>query len=175
VSHSGGLSGLSGMNTTPANAAGTAARRDKVVYWITTGIIVTLMLSSALNFAFNPGQRAAFHHLGLPDWFRIELTTAKLLGVLALVVPGTPRLARQFAYFGFGLTIVSADVAHLSSGDPWWFVLPHAFFLATLVVSFVLWRKLDDAAHAGAPARRSDARAGSPSTHSLDARQRAGA
>ena len=137
------------MNATITATASTSVKRDKVIYWITTGIIVALMLSSALNFAFNESQRAAFQHLGLPDWFRVELTTAKLLGVLALVVPVTPALLREFAYFGFGLTIVSADIAHLSSGDPKWFVAPHAFFLGTLVVSYRLFHKLEDARRGG--------------------------
>ncbi|UJR81000.1 DoxX family protein [Sandaracinus amylolyticus] len=110
--------------------------RPRIVYWVSTGIIATLMLVSALTFALDPSQRDAFAHLGLPDWFRIELTVAKLLGVVALVLPSTPSVIRQFAYFGFGLTIVSADIAHLSSGDPAWLVIPHAFFLAMLVVSY---------------------------------------
>src|SRR4029078_6649681 len=108
-----------------------------------------LMLSSALNFAFNESQKGAFQHLGLPDWFRLELTIAKLLAVLAVVAPATRVRAREFAYFGFGLTIVSADIAHLSSGDSAWFVLPHAFFLVTLVVSYRLFHQLRAAGAAG--------------------------
>ena len=130
------------MNVTAAATAGTTVKRDKVIYWVSTGVIAALMLASALNFAFNESQKSAFQHLGLPDWFRIELTAAKLLGVLALVAPATPARLREFAYFGFGLTIVSADIAHLSSGDPVWFVLPHAFFLGTLVVSYRFFHRL---------------------------------
>lgn len=141
------------MNVTVAATAGATVRRDKVIYWVTTGILAALMLASAINFAFNDSQKAAFEHLGLPGWFRVELTAAKLLGVPALVLPVTPALLREFAYFGFGLTIVSADIAHLSSGDPVWFVLPHAFFFATLVVSYVLFHKLHDAPRRSAPAR----------------------
>jgi len=32
------------------------------------------------------------HRLGFPDYFRVELALAKLLGVLALLVPVGPRL-----------------------------------------------------------------------------------
>jgi hypothetical protein len=131
------------MNAIVAGTAATTVKRDKAIYWISTGIIAVLMFSSALNFAFNESQKDAFQHLGLANWFRIELTAAKLLGVLALVVPMTPALMREFAYFGFGLTIVSADIAHLSSGDSAWFVLPHAFVFVTLVVSYVFFHKLD--------------------------------
>jgi putative oxidoreductase len=128
-------------------------KRDKAIYWGSTGIIAALMLASALNFAFNDSQKGAFQHLGLPNWFRLELTAAKLLGVLALVSPATPALPREFAYFGFGLTIVSADIAHLSSGDSAWFVLPHAFFFVTLVVSYLFFHKLHDAHWSSAMAR----------------------
>lgn len=131
------------MNVTATGTAGTTVKRDRVVYRVSTGIIAALMLSSALGFAFH--ENGAFAHLGLPGWFRFELTAAKLLGVLALVLPATPALVREFAYFGFGLTIVSADIAHLSSGDSAWFVLPHAFFFVTLVVSYRLFHKLHDA------------------------------
>ncbi|MFT3769769.1 MAG: DoxX family protein [Minicystis sp.] len=132
------------MNVTTLGTAAPAVKRDKVIYGITTGIIAALMLASALNFAFNESQKDAFQHLGLPGWFRIELTAAKLLGVAALVLPVTPRLLREFAYFGFGLTLVSADIAHLSCGDSPWFVLPHAFFFLTLVVSYRLSHRLHD-------------------------------
>jgi hypothetical protein len=138
------------MDATALRTDGPTVKRDRLVYGISTGIIALLMASSALNFAFNESQKAAFQHLGLPGWFRIELTIAKLAGVVALVLPASPPLARQFAYFGFGLTIVSADVAHLSSGDPVWFIPAHAFFLATLVVSYRSFHRLHGAARAGA-------------------------
>ena len=120
------------------NASTTATKRITYVYWATTGLIAALMLWSAYNFAFNPEQKNAFVHLGLPGWFRWELTVAKALGALALLIPAVPARVKEFAYFGFGLTIVSADIAHLSSGDSAWFVLPHATFLGILVVSYLL-------------------------------------
>src|SRR4051812_22711767 len=80
-----GLPGLWSMNITVPAEAGTPVRRDRILYWISTGIIAAVMLAGALNFAFNESQKDAFRHLGLPGWFRLELTAAKLLGVLALV------------------------------------------------------------------------------------------
>jgi hypothetical protein len=52
-----------------------------------------------------------------------------------------PDTVKDFAYFGFGLTIVSADIAHLSSGDSAWFIVPHATFFGILVVSYLLHHK----------------------------------
>ena len=65
-------------------------KKDKVIYWTTTGIVVGIMLWSALNFAFNPATKGAFAHLGLPNWFGLELTVAKILGAFALLIPMVP-------------------------------------------------------------------------------------
>lgn len=117
-------------------------KKDKIIYWISTGIIVAVMLWSAINFAFNPEMKEAFVHLGLPNWFRLELTTAKLLGVLALVVPGIPHKVREFAYFGFAIVLLSTPVAHLSSGDSVLLEVFHTFFFITLVVSYLYYYKV---------------------------------
>ncbi|SHH96951.1 DoxX-like family protein [Chryseolinea serpens] len=117
-------------------------KKDKIMYWSSTGIIVAVMLWSAINFAFNPEMKEAFVHLGLPNWFRLELTTAKLLGVLALVVPGVPHKIREFAYFGFAIVLLSTPVAHLSSGDSVLLEVFHTFFFVTLVVSYLYYYKV---------------------------------
>jgi hypothetical protein len=31
--------------------------------------------------------------------------------------PSVPRKVKEFAYFGFAVTLISASVAHFSSGD----------------------------------------------------------
>ena len=72
---------------------------------------------SAFNFSLNEEMKSAFQHLGLPNWFRIELTVAKILGTLALLIHALPNRIKEFAYFGFALTLISAVIAHSSSGD----------------------------------------------------------
>ena len=94
-------------------------------------------------------MKNAFAHLGLPNWFRIELTIAKALGVLALVIPTVPPRIKEFAYFGFAITLISAAVAHLSSGDSVLLEVGHLTFFVSLVVSYLYYHKLHKA-HAGA-------------------------
>ena len=120
-------------------------KKYKTIYWIATGIVAGIMLWSALNFALNPEMKDAFAHLGLPDWFRIELTIAKLLGVAALTLPMIPATVKEFAYFGFAIVLVSAAVAHLSSGDSVLLEIGHSSFLASLIVSYLYYHKLKDA------------------------------
>jgi hypothetical protein len=109
------------------------------------------MAFSVFNFAFNDhfpfpdGREGAFQHLGLPGYFKVELTIAKALGVIALVFPGVPRKIKEFSYFGFGITLVSACIAHSSVGDgrlsPIYIVDP-LLFLAILGVSYVYFLRL---------------------------------
>src|SRR5256885_9181814 len=97
--------------------------REEVIYRTTTGIVSAVMIFSIINFIFNDhfpfpnGPEGAFAHLGSPRYFKIELTTAKILGVLALLLPSVPVKIKEFAYFGFGITLVSASIAHFASGD----------------------------------------------------------
>src|SRR4029434_4911000 len=50
---------------------------------------------------------------GFPDYFRVELAWAKLLGVVLLLAPVPARL-KEWAYAGFAITLGSALIAHLS-------------------------------------------------------------
>jgi hypothetical protein len=114
--------------------------KTKLIYQISTAIICSVMVYSVVNFnlkiPFAPPE-GSFAHLGLPDYFRIELSIAKSLGILALLLPRIPYKLREFAYFGFGITLISASFAHFSSGDGPLFVVDPLIFLGILSVSYV--------------------------------------
>ena len=121
-----------------------AMKKTQAIYWTTTAIVCAVMVFSAINFNLaNPvgPMKGAFAHLGFPDYFRIKLTIAKALGVFALLTPGIPTKAREFAYAGFAITLISASVAHFSSGDPFPFVIDPLLFLAALITSYVYLQK----------------------------------
>ncbi|TMB07585.1 MAG: DoxX family protein [Deltaproteobacteria bacterium] len=110
------------------------------------------MVFSIINFIFNDhfpfpnGKEGACAHLGLPRYFKIELTVAKILGVLALSIPNVPRKIKEFAYFGFAITLVSASIAHFSRGDARLsvlFVIDPLIFLVILIVSYSYFQKTD--------------------------------
>jgi hypothetical protein len=117
-------------------------KKDKIIYWVATGILTGVMLWSAYNFTFNPEMKGAFAHFGLPNWFRIELTVAKVLGALALLLPFVPEKIKDFAYVGFAITLISAAVAHLSSGDSVLIEIGHLTFFVSLVFSYLYYHKL---------------------------------
>jgi len=111
-------------------------KKDKIIYWAATGIVAAVMFWNAINFSFNQEMKGAFAHFGLPGWFRVELSVAKILGVLALLLPMIPNRIKEFAYFGFALTIISAPIAHISSGDGVLRGLEPLIFLGLLMVSY---------------------------------------
>jgi hypothetical protein len=116
-------------------------KRDKIIYWTSTGIISGIMLLSAYYFCFNEGAKGAFAHLGLPNYFRVELTVAKILGATALLIPAVPERIKEFAYFGMAITIASAVIAHAASGDGIAHVIDPVIVFGVLIVSYVYYHK----------------------------------
>ena len=126
------------------------SQRDRIIYRTATGLVLAVMVFSIINFVFNDhfpfpnGPEGAFAHLGLPSYFKVELTIAKILGVLALVIPNVPVKIKEFAYFGFGLTLLSASIAHFARGDARLsvlFVIDPLVFLGLLIVSYFYFEK----------------------------------
>ena len=119
----------------------------RIVYWIVTALFCLQMSFTAYAQLRLPQVAQAFTHLGFPDYFRVELSLAKLLGVLLLLAPVPARL-KEWAYAGFAIDLVSALIAHLSVGDG-----PEAWGWAAATgmlwgLSYILWRRLQ-----AAPAR----------------------
>ena len=118
------------------------AKGIAVGYWIATALFCLQMTFTAYAQLRLPQVAAAFVHLGFPDYFRVELSCAKLLGVALLLAPVPARL-KEWAYAGFAFDLGSALVAHLSVGDG-----PEAWgwAAATLVLwglSYSCWRRLE--------------------------------
>lgn len=113
----------------------------KITYWITTGLIVLGMLANVYNYFFNPALTVAFAHLGFPDWFRVELGIAKLLGAIALAIPAIPTRIKEWAYFGFSISFSSAILAHYNAGDPVFNLIAPFVILLLLVASYVSFHK----------------------------------
>ena len=93
-------------------------RRSTVVtaYWIVTALFCLQIGFTAYAQLSLPQVAAMFTHLGFPDYFRVELSWAKFLGVIVLLAPVAARL-KEWAYAGFAITLASALIAHFAVGD----------------------------------------------------------
>ncbi len=85
----------------------------------------------------------AFAHLGFPDFFRIELAIAKMIGALLLLIP-TKGWIKEWVYAGFSFTFVSASLAHFMAGDPGAAWGAPLVFLAVLMLSYIMFKRLHD-------------------------------
>src|SRR5262249_20959623 len=85
-------------------------------FWIVTALFCLQMGFTAYAPLRLPQLAEMFTHLGFRDSFRVELSWAKLLGVILLLAPVPGRL-KEWAYAGFAITLASALIAHFSTGD----------------------------------------------------------
>src|SRR5438046_1754131 len=118
----------------------TIPKARTIIYWIVTGLFCLQMSFTAYAQLCLPQVAEAFTHLGFPAYFRVELSWAKLVGVVLLLAPVPARL-KECAYAGFAIDLASALFAHLSGGDG-----PEAWGWAAATgvlwgLSYVFWRR----------------------------------
>ncbi len=128
------------MESTLSRPALAAAKTETVVYWMVTALFCLQMTFTAYAQLRLPQVAQMFTHLGFPDYFRVELSWAKLLGVALLLAPAPDRL-KEWVYAGFAINLASAVVAHLAVGDG-----PEAWGWAAgtgvlWALSYFLWRR----------------------------------
>jgi uncharacterized membrane protein YphA (DoxX/SURF4 family) len=108
----------------------------KVVFWVSTGLVAALSVFAGFSYlSGSPQVVQGFTHVGYPQQLRIILGIAKLLGAVALVVPGFPKL-KEWAYAGFTFAWISAFVAHYLAKDGLEAYMP-LVMLILLFISYV--------------------------------------
>jgi hypothetical protein len=128
---------LSTMNVTMPRSKGIV-----IGFWTVTAIFCLQIGFTAYAQLRLPQVAEAFSHLGFPAYFRIELTWAKLLGVVLLLAPVPARL-KEWAYAGFAITLASALIAHFAVGDgpeAWGFAAGTGVLWG---LSYFFWRRLE--------------------------------
>jgi hypothetical protein len=142
------------MESTLSQSALVAEKSPKktrtIVYFVVTALFCLQIGFTAYAQLRLPQVAAAFAHLGFPDYFRVELSWAKLVGVVLLLAPVPSRL-KEWAYAGFAFDLASAVIAHLAVGDG-----PEAWGWAAATgvlwgLSYFFWRRLEAAGYARTP------------------------
>ena len=88
-----------------------------VAYWFSTGLLcLDFLAGGAFQIARSPQAVEGFAHLGYPAYFVAFLGVWKILGALALLVPGFPRL-KEWAYAGIFFDVSAAVVSVIAVGD----------------------------------------------------------
>jgi uncharacterized membrane protein YphA (DoxX/SURF4 family) len=109
-----------------------------VTYWVTTILgPASFVIGGVLNLAQTEEVTAALGHLGYPAYFGPILGLWKLLGAIAIVVPGFPRL-KEWAYAGFVFDLTAAAASHAAVGDKAGDIVAPLVFLALVIASWAL-------------------------------------
>lgn len=117
-------------------------KKINIIYWIFTVLICGLMLFSSIgSFADPVASKAMMEgHFGYPPYITVFLSIAKILGVIALLVPGFPRL-KEWAYAGFFFDLTGAMYSSIMVKDPIDGVLFFIVFYVFLFGSYIYHHK----------------------------------
>ena len=115
--------------------------KNKIIYWVSTGLFCAFLFLTGTSYFSDPKFADIYQHLGFPQYFRVELGIAKILGVLLLLIPKVPPSVKEWVYAGFGITLISGIIAHSKSGDSFGYIFNVLFWLALLIISYIYWHK----------------------------------
>ena len=111
-------------------------KRNRIIYWVTTGLLAFGMLSQGVAQIFHTkGYVDIIVHLGYPLYFLHIIGVWKILGVIAILIPRF-KLVKEWAYAGFFFVMSGAAFSHIASGD---FVNQIAPSLVLLILIVVSW------------------------------------
>ena len=130
---------------TPALARAEASpRATTIAFWIVTGLLcLEITFTAYWEVMRLPDAAQAFTRLGFANpWFRVELSLAKLAGVVALLLPIVPARLKEWAYAGLAINLVSAIIAHLSIADRPAALVPSTTTGVLWGLSYFFWRRL---------------------------------
>ena len=114
-------------------------KRNKAIYWVATGWLALGMLSTGvvqlLQAKEVQGALDMITHQGYPAYLLSLLGVCKVLGVVAVLVPGF-TLVKEWAYAGFFFMMSGAIFSHIATGDPISAIVPALLLLALTIVSW---------------------------------------
>jgi uncharacterized membrane protein YphA (DoxX/SURF4 family) len=109
-----------------------------IAYWVTTIFgPASFVIGGVLNLTQTEQVVATMNHLGYPSYFASILGIWKLLGAVAVVIPGFPRL-KEWAYAGFFFDLTAAAVSRAAVGDGAADIAAPLVFLALVLASWAL-------------------------------------
>jgi hypothetical protein len=110
----------------------------RVAYWVCTGLVAFFIGSGGLAYAVQvPDVVRGVVALGFPVHFIVLLGVWKVLGSIAILVPGFP-LIREWAYPGIMIDLTGAAYTSVAAGGEWWHVAAHLSIAVLVVASWAL-------------------------------------
>ena len=90
-------------------------KKNNIIFWIVTILFSGYMVLSSINQIRNtPDAHAFMSHLGYPDYFSQFIGIMKILGVIAILIPGYRRL-KEWAYAGLFFDLIGATYSLIAN------------------------------------------------------------
>ena len=87
------------------------------LYWVSTGLVLLLVgVGSFADLLMVDAIRESFQHIRFPEYIIPFFGIAKLLGSVAIVLPGRLKL-KEWAYAGLAFYFIGATYIHIAVGD----------------------------------------------------------
>ena len=127
----------------PFNQKFMSPKKINILYWVFTILFSALMLFSSWESILVTDNSIQLIHgmLGYPEYFIPFTGWAKLLGAIAILVPGFRRI-KEWAYAGLFFDLVAAvysGIAVAKTVEP--LMLTLLAWFATGILSYVYWHK----------------------------------
>ena len=119
-------------------------KKTKILYWVFTILFAALMLFSAIPSIITNADSIKFMHdmLGYPVYIIPFLGIAKLLGAIAILIPGLKKI-KEWAYAGLFFDLAGAvysGIAVAGKFDP--MMITMLLWIVPGILSYYFWNKM---------------------------------
>jgi hypothetical protein len=122
-------------------------KKINILFWVFTGLYAAVIIFTSISGVASSPEWTKYivTQLGYPAYFVPYISVAKILGGIALLVPGFPRV-KEWAYAGLAFDLVSTIYSFISIGTPVGQWAPMLVFVALLACSYIFYHKKLNAA-----------------------------
>ncbi len=117
-------------------------KKVNILYWVFTGLYAAFIIVSSIPNVISSASSVDMivKQMGYPAYFLPFIGVAKILGGIALLVPGFPRI-KEWAYAGLMFDLIAAIYSFIALGLPLsnWF--PMLLFMLVLGASYFFYHK----------------------------------
>ena len=119
-------------------------KTTNILYWVFTIIFAGLMIFSSVG-GIGPSQQVIdmFHTgLGYPIYFIQFISWAKIIGAVAILIPGLNKTIKDWAYAGLFFDLAGASFSGIAASpkfDP--AILGMLMWIVPGILSYFFWKK----------------------------------
>ena len=123
--------------------------KNKLIFRITTGVLALMYLGGGSRYFLEFQEMSdIFATLQFPRWLHPLLGVTKFMAVISLLtilfnVKANPKWLKEWTYAGIFFNGTLALIAHQMIGEPFELSVPAIMVIILVIISRVLWGKLN--------------------------------